>query len=72
MQDTPADSEGRSTKEQVTRKVITASDTSEGELCIEMRIRHYNDGAMSKLLASLAKASLHLGGKPHVLLSYKT
>eukprot|EP00752_Nemacystus_decipiens_P002581 g2416.t2 len=38
-----------------TLKVIPASQTNEGILCIEMRIRLYHDGAMSKILEKLAK-----------------
>lgn len=38
-----------------TLRVVPASETKEGVLCIEMRIRLYNDGAMSKLLEKLAK-----------------
>lgn len=39
------------------RKVVPANETSEGTLCIEMRIRHYHDGAMSQLLEKLANVS---------------
>lgn len=39
------------------RKVVPANETSEGILCIEMRIRHYHDGAMSQLLEKLANVS---------------
>ena len=35
-------------------KVVPASETTEGLLCIEMRIRLYHDGAMSQLLEKLA------------------
>lgn len=38
-----------------TPKVIPATETTEGLLCIEMRIRLYHDGAMSQLLERLAK-----------------
>lgn len=38
-----------------TLKVIPADETKEGVLCIEMRIRLYHDGAMSKILENLAK-----------------
>lgn len=38
-----------------TLKVIPAGQTTEGVLCIEMRIRLYHDGAMSKILEKLAK-----------------
>ncbi|CAM9738875.1 unnamed protein product, partial [Ectocarpus fasciculatus] len=38
-----------------TLKVIPANQTTDGVLCIEMRIRLYHDGAMSKLLERLAK-----------------
>lgn len=41
-----------------TRRVVPASESSEGMLCIEMRIRLYDDGAMSKLLEKLANVSL--------------
>ena len=37
------------------RKVVPASKTTEGALCIELRIRAYHDGAMSKLLEKLSK-----------------
>ncbi|CAM9957735.1 unnamed protein product, partial [Ectocarpus sp. 8 AP-2014] len=36
-------------------KVVPAEETTEGILCIEMRIRMYHDGAMSKLLEKLSK-----------------
>ncbi|CBJ27734.1 peroxidase [Ectocarpus siliculosus] len=36
-------------------KVVPAEETTEGVLCIEMRIRMYHDGAMSKLLEKLSK-----------------
>lgn len=36
-------------------RVVPASQTSEGILCIEMRIRLYSDGTMSQLLERLAK-----------------
>ncbi|CAM9213422.1 unnamed protein product, partial [Hapterophycus canaliculatus] len=35
--------------------VVPADETTEGILCIEVRIRMYHDGAMSKLLEKLAK-----------------
>lgn len=41
-----------------TLKVVPAGETKAGVLCIEMRIRLYNDGAMSKLLESLAKVNI--------------
>lgn len=34
---------------------MPASETAEGVLCIELRIRMYHDGAMSKLLENLSK-----------------
>lgn len=37
------------------RTVFPAQETNSGMLCIEIRIRLYHDGAMSKLLDSLAK-----------------
>lgn len=37
------------------KRVVPACETSEGELCIEMRIRIYPDGVMSNLLLKLAK-----------------
>lgn len=37
-----------------TRTITPAGQSSEGVLCIEMRIRLYPDGAMSKLLEKLA------------------
>lgn len=39
------------------RRIVPADESSEGELCIEMRIRLYEDGAMSKLLDSLGNVS---------------
>ncbi|CAM9319898.1 unnamed protein product [Pylaiella littoralis] len=39
-----------------TPRVVPASETTNGELCVEMRIRIYHDGAMSQLLEQLAKA----------------
>ncbi|CAN0199094.1 unnamed protein product, partial [Ectocarpus sp. 12 AP-2014] len=36
-------------------RVVPAQETSEGVLCIEMRIRLYHDGAMSQLLERLSK-----------------
>lgn len=36
-------------------KVVPAEDTTEGILCIEIRVRMYHDGAMSKILEKLAK-----------------
>lgn len=43
------------------RTVVPAQDTnnSSGMLCIEVRIRLYHDGAMSKLLESLAKVRIY-------------
>lgn len=38
-------------------RVVPASETDEGELCVEMRIRLYPDGAMSKLLDQRATVS---------------
>ncbi|CAN0184392.1 unnamed protein product, partial [Scytosiphon promiscuus] len=38
-----------------TLKVVPATETTHGVLCIEMRIRLYSDGAMSKLLDRLAQ-----------------
>lgn len=38
-----------------TLKIVPANETTHGVLCIEMRIRLYSDGAMSKLLENLAK-----------------
>lgn len=38
-----------------TLKIVPAGQTTEGVLCIEMRIRLYHDGAMSKILEKLAK-----------------
>ena len=37
------------------RRVLPANETTEGDLCIEMRIRLYNDGLMSNLLSQLIK-----------------
>ena len=48
-------------REATKRKVVPASLSSEGELCIEMRIRIYPDGAMSNLLLQLVKVQ-HQGG----------
>lgn len=39
-------------------KVVPAVDSREGTLCVEMRIRLYKDGAMSKLLEQLPNVSL--------------
>lgn len=36
-------------------KVVPATETTEGVLCIELRIKMYHDGAMSKLLEKLSK-----------------
>lgn len=41
-----------------TPTVIPAQDTTEGLLCIEMRIRLYHDGAMSQLLEKLGKVCM--------------
>ena len=41
--------------EGIKRQVVPAGETSEGELCIEMRIRIYPDGVMSNLLLQLIK-----------------
>ena len=38
-------------------RVVPAVDPREGSLCVEMRIRFYKDGAMSKLLDRLPKVS---------------
>lgn len=45
-----------------TLKVFPANQTTDGVLCIEMRIRLYHDGAMSKLLEKLAKVPRGGGG----------
>lgn len=37
------------------RRIVPINETPEGELCIEMRIRLYPDGAMSNLLMQLIK-----------------
>ena len=37
------------------RLVVPACDTTEGYLCLETRIRLYNDGLMSNLLSQLIK-----------------
>lgn len=37
------------------RKVVPAAETTEGVLCIELRIKMHHDGAMSKLLEKLSK-----------------
>ena len=37
------------------RRVVPASETDEGDLCIEMRIRLKSDGLMSNLLSQLIK-----------------
>lgn len=37
------------------RRIVPASETDEGELCIEMRIRLYPDGLMSGVLLRLIK-----------------
>ena len=37
------------------RLVVPASETTEGDLCVEMRIRLYSDGLMSNLLSQLIK-----------------
>ena len=42
-------------KEGKERRVVPASDTNEGDLCIEMRIRLHSDGLMSNLLSQLIK-----------------
>lgn len=39
------------------RRVVHASETTDGELCIEMRIRLYPDGLMSNVLSQLIKVS---------------
>lgn len=68
VQFTSANSAGNRGGEQVTaaaaaaagvvrRKVMPAEETTEGLLCIEMRIRLYHDGAMSQLLEKLAHVS---------------
>ena len=38
-------------------RVVPAVEPREGSLCVEMRIRFYKDGAMSKLLDRLPKVS---------------
>lgn len=45
------------------RKVVPASETAEGVLCIELRIKMYHDGAMSKLLEKLSKVRKKLISK---------
>lgn len=40
------------------RKVVPAAQTTEGVLCIELRIKMYHDGAMSKLLEKLSKVGM--------------
>lgn len=47
-----------------TPRIVPAKETTEGLLCIEMRIRLYHDGAMSQLLEKLAnvRAWRFLGG----------
>ena len=45
-----------------TRTIFPAKETDTGALCIEMRIRLYPDGAMSKLLEELAKVGGWVGG----------
>lgn len=42
-------------EEGIDRRVVPAGETSEGELCIEMRIRLYSDGLMSSQLLQLIK-----------------
>lgn len=42
-------------KEGEKRQVLPFHDTSEGQACVEMRIRLYPDGAMSNLLKQLIK-----------------
>lgn len=39
------------------RRVVHASETTDGDLCIEMRIRLYPDGLMSNVLSQLIKVS---------------
>lgn len=36
-------------------KIVPANDSDEGDICIELRIRRYGDGAMSKMLERIAK-----------------
>ena len=38
-------------------RVVPAVESREGDLCVEMRIRLYKNGAMSKLLDRLPKVS---------------
>lgn len=38
-------------------RVVPAEESSKGQLCVEMRIRLHEDGAMSKLLEQLANVS---------------
>ena len=43
------------------RRAVPVSETTEGDLCIEMRIRLYRDGLMSKQLSQLIKVRTHEG-----------
>eukprot|EP00904_Undaria_pinnatifida_P011027 jgi/Undpi1/7054/HiC_scaffold_21.g09528.m1 len=59
VQDSPASTSSRGVKragstEAGTRTVIPAGKTTEGPLCIELRIRLHQDGTMSNLLEALA------------------
>lgn len=45
-----------------TLTVVPAGQSTEGILCIEMRIRIYHDGAMSKLLEKLANVRFIVEG----------
>lgn len=49
------------TDEDGERRVVPAGETSEGDSCIEMRIRIDPDGAMSSLLMQLVKVHGGLG-----------
>lgn len=53
---------GGSTTEGAVR-VVPAVESREGLLCVEMRIRLYKDGAMSKLLNQLPNVSLKCFGR---------
>lgn len=66
LQERLVESTSKLIRSRVREKVVSTADIAEGELCIEMRIRHYEDGAMSKLLASLAEASFSFSGRSRV------
>ncbi|CAM9558139.1 unnamed protein product [Pylaiella littoralis] len=55
VQDSDVTGEGGDKKRGGTPKVIPARETTNGTLCIEMRIRIYHDGAMSQILEKLSK-----------------